>query len=117
MMANHYRSTIADVIQQFDNNRLPLSTYEAVAWVGLGKLDKNVTTIAWDNLPPDVKASTNAQLNFHNKHQRNRLQNLLETVFLCLKITKCGYCELIRNTYFYKPLTNNHFMKTNKQTN
>jgi len=68
MMANHYRSTIADVIQQFDNNRLPLSTYEAVAWVGLGKLDKNLTTIAWDNLPPDVKASIDILIrdNFYN---------------------------------------------------
>ncbi|SFN59545.1 hypothetical protein SAMN05444143_1325, partial [Flavobacterium succinicans] len=68
MMANHYRSTIADVIQQFDNNRLPRSTYEAVAWVGLGKLDKNLTTIAWDNLPPDVKTSIDTLIrnNFYN---------------------------------------------------
>lgn len=57
LMANHYRSTIADIIQQFDNNRLNRSTYEAVAWVGLGKLDTNLTTIAWDNLSPDAKAA------------------------------------------------------------
>lgn len=68
MMANHYRSTIADMIQQFDNNRLPRSTYEAVAWVGLGKLDKDLTTITWDNLPPDVKASIDILIrdNFYN---------------------------------------------------
>jgi len=40
MMANHYRGTIADILQKCDNNRLSRSTYEAVAWVGLGKLDK-----------------------------------------------------------------------------
>ncbi|CAA9203742.1 hypothetical protein FLA105534_04924 [Flavobacterium bizetiae] len=55
MMANHYRSTIANVIQQFDNNRLPRSTYEAVSWVGLGKLDNNITSIAWDNLSIEEK--------------------------------------------------------------
>lgn len=55
MMATHYRNTIADVIQQFDNNRLPRSTYEALAWVGLGKLDKDITTIVWDNLSPEEK--------------------------------------------------------------
>lgn len=55
MMANHYRGTIADIIQKFDNNRLPRSTYEAVAWVGLGKLGKDTTTIAWDNLKPEEK--------------------------------------------------------------
>jgi hypothetical protein len=55
MMVNHYRGTIADIIQKFDNNRLPRSTYEAVAWVGLGKLGKDKTTIAWDNLKPEEK--------------------------------------------------------------
>lgn len=55
MMANHYRGTIADIIQKFDNNHLPRSTYEAVAWVGLGKLGKDTTTIAWDNLKPEEK--------------------------------------------------------------
>ncbi|SDW08837.1 hypothetical protein [Flavobacterium degerlachei] len=55
MMANHYRGTIADIIQKFDNNHLPRSTYEAVAWVGLGKHGKDTTTIAWDNLKPEEK--------------------------------------------------------------
>lgn len=32
MMASHYREIIADIIQQFDNNRLPRTTYESVAW-------------------------------------------------------------------------------------
>jgi hypothetical protein len=65
MMANHYRSTIADIIQQFDNKRLSRSTYEAVAWLGLGKLDTNVTTIAWDNLSPEQKASMTKLINEH----------------------------------------------------
>lgn len=68
MMANHYRNTIADIIQQFDNNRLPRSTYEAITWVGLGKLDTNLTTIAWDNLSLDEKAAINLLIrdNFYN---------------------------------------------------
>lgn len=65
MMANHYRSTIADIIQQFDNNRLSRSTYEAVAWLGLGKLDTNVTTIAWDNVSPEQKAEITKLINEH----------------------------------------------------
>ena len=68
MMANHYRSTITDMIQQFDNNRLPRSTYEDITWVGLGKLDTNITTIAWDNLSPEAKARINRLIseNFYN---------------------------------------------------
>lgn len=65
MMANHYRGTIADIIQQFDNNRLPRSAYEAVAWLGLGKLDTNVATIAWDNLSPEQKTATTKLINEH----------------------------------------------------
>ena len=63
IMANHYRTTIADIIQYFDNNRLPRSTYEAVSWLGLGKLDTNVTTIAWDNLSPAEKATITNLIN------------------------------------------------------
>ncbi len=68
MMANHYRSTIADVIQEFDNNRLPRSTYEAVAWLGLGKLETNTSTIAWEKLSVEQKAVINALIkeNFYN---------------------------------------------------
>lgn len=65
MMAEHYRNTIADITQQFDNYRLPRSTYEAIAWVGLGKLSNNQTTIAWNNLTPDQKASILALINQH----------------------------------------------------
>jgi hypothetical protein len=65
MMAEHYRSTIADITQQFDNNRLPRSTYEAIAWVGLGKLSDNKTTIAWNNLTPNQKAAIITLINQH----------------------------------------------------
>lgn len=68
MMANHYRSTIADVIEEFENKRLSRATYEAVAWVGLGKLGTNKSTIAWDNLTPKQKETINALIkdNFFN---------------------------------------------------
>lgn len=61
MMANHYRTTIADIIQKFDNNRLPRVTYEAVSWVGLGVLDKDkgLTTIVWDNITSEQKIVIN----------------------------------------------------------
>ncbi len=65
MMASHYRSTIADIIQQFDNSRLSRSTYEAVAWLGLGKLDKNVTTVAWDKLSESEKKVITNLINEH----------------------------------------------------
>lgn len=65
MMANHYRGAIADIIQQFDNNRLPRLTYEKIAWVGLGKLEKNVTSIAWDNLSAIEKESVTKLINEH----------------------------------------------------
>lgn len=65
MMAEHYRATIADITQQFDNNRLPRSTYEALAWVGLGKLSDNQTTIAWNNLTPHQKAAITTLINQH----------------------------------------------------
>jgi len=68
MMANHYRSTIADIIQEFDNSRLPRSTYEAVAWLGLGELETNTSTIAWKNLSIEQKAIIKALINenFYN---------------------------------------------------
>ncbi|MGG8498097.1 hypothetical protein ACQY1Q_16955 [Tenacibaculum sp. TC6] len=50
MMATHYRTTIADIIQNFDNNRLSRSTYESIAWAGLGEIENNQSTVAWQNL-------------------------------------------------------------------
>ena len=66
MMASHYRITIADMIEEFDNNRLPRSTYEALAWVGLGKIEGNQTTTAWDNLTTG---------------ERHAIENLIEQNF------------------------------------
>lgn len=57
MMATHYRGIIADIIQQFDNNRLPRSTYESVAWFGLGNLGDGKTTVAWANLSSAQKTA------------------------------------------------------------
>lgn len=64
-MASHYRTTIADIIQDFDGNRLPRSTYEAVAWVGLGEIEDNQTTPAWDNLNVNEKQTIETLINQH----------------------------------------------------
>jgi len=63
LMASHYRKTIADMLQEFDNNRLSYSIYEAIAWAGLGKLDYNQSTIAWDNLSPSEKQTITSLIN------------------------------------------------------
>ncbi|WP_426485384.1 hypothetical protein [Flavobacterium sp. 2] len=68
MMASHYRGTIADIIQQFDNNRLPRSTYEAVTWFGLGKLGDGQKTVAWTNLS-SVQQTTILNLIGQNAYQ------------------------------------------------
>ena len=69
MMATHYRNTIADIIQDFDNNNnnnnnnLPRLTYESVAWAGLGKLENNKSTIAWQNLTSSERQTITNMLN------------------------------------------------------
>jgi hypothetical protein len=63
MMATHYRGIIADIIQQFDSNRLPRSTYESVTWLGLGKLGDGLTTVAWDNLSNAEKTAITNLIN------------------------------------------------------
>lgn len=65
MMASHYRSSIADIIEQFDNNRLSRSTYEAIAWLGLGKLERDKSTTAWDNLSAEEKTRITNLINQH----------------------------------------------------
>ena len=65
MMASHYRTTIADLLQNFDNQRLDRSIYEAVAWMGLRNIENNETSIAWDNLPDSEKQKV---LNLINQH-------------------------------------------------
>jgi len=63
MMAIHYRTTIADIIQSFDNNRLPRSTYESVAWAGLGEIENNQSTVAWHNLTSTEQQAITDMLN------------------------------------------------------
>lgn len=50
LMADHYRNSIAKIIEDFDDGRLSVETYKSLAWVGLGKIENNQTTTAWDNL-------------------------------------------------------------------
>lgn len=50
LMAQHYRSTIADIAQQFDSNTFPRQVYEDLAWAGLRTIETNVNSIAWNNL-------------------------------------------------------------------
>lgn len=55
LMAQHYISSIADVVQAFDNNNLSRQTYEDLAWAGLTELEDMNNSIAWDNLSPEVQ--------------------------------------------------------------
>jgi len=50
LMAQHYRSTIADIAQEFDNSNLSRQIYEDIAWAGLRVLENMNNSIAWDNL-------------------------------------------------------------------
>ena len=54
--------------KNFDNNRLPRSTYEAVSWVGLGEIENNQATVAWDNLSSTEKQAIETLItqNFFN---------------------------------------------------
>lgn len=63
MMTTHYRTTIADIIQSFDNNRLSRSTYESIAWVGLGEIENNQSTVAWQNLTSTEQQAITDMLN------------------------------------------------------
>ena len=50
LMAQHYRSTIADIAQTFDNKTFPRQIYEDLAWAGLRVIDEDTNSIAWNNL-------------------------------------------------------------------
>ncbi|MGQ3676856.1 hypothetical protein [Tenacibaculum discolor] len=63
MMATHYRTIIADIIQSFDNNRFPRSTYESIAWAGLGEIENNQSTVAWQNLTSTEQQAITDMLN------------------------------------------------------
>ena len=67
-MAQHYRSTIADIAQQFDNNIKDRQVYEDIAWAGLRILENGINSIAWDNLSTteQQRILTNLSNFFHN---------------------------------------------------
>lgn len=50
LMAEHYRSTIADIIEQFDNSSKNRQIYEDIAWAGLRVLEDDMNSVAWNNL-------------------------------------------------------------------
>lgn len=50
MMAQHYRTVIADMVEEFDNYSLSRQMYEDLSWAGLRKIDNLNNTIAWDSL-------------------------------------------------------------------
>ncbi len=73
LMAQHYTSTIADIVEEFDNNSLSRQVYEDIAWAGLRIINNPVTngtetSIAWDNLSPQEKSRVISNLSnyFHN---------------------------------------------------
>lgn len=50
LMSQHYRNTIADIAQEFDNSSLSRQVYEDIAWAGLRILEDGSNSIACDNL-------------------------------------------------------------------
>ncbi|MET2986449.1 hypothetical protein [Aureibaculum conchae] len=55
LMAQHYRTTIADIAQQFDDNKFSRQVYEDIAWAGLRILEDMNNSVAWDNLSTSEK--------------------------------------------------------------
>jgi len=55
LMAQHYRSTIADIAQQFDDNNHSRQVYEDIAWAGLRILEDMKNSVAWDNISTSEK--------------------------------------------------------------
>ncbi|EIJ38658.1 hypothetical protein JoomaDRAFT_1646 [Galbibacter orientalis DSM 19592] len=68
LMAQHYRNTIADIVQQFDNNRLSRQIYVDIAWAGLRILEDRKESDAWSNLSPSEqnRVLLNLKNNFFN---------------------------------------------------
>ena len=72
-IASHYRGTIADIIEEFDDNSLSRQIYEDIAWAGLRIINNPITngtetSIAWDNLSIEEKTRVTSNLSnyFHN---------------------------------------------------
>lgn len=64
-MASHYRSIVADMLQQFGNYKLARSVYENLAWTGLGKIENNQEIMAWQNLTVPEKTTITSLLNHY----------------------------------------------------
>lgn len=56
LMAQHYLSTIADAIEEFDDFELNRQVYEDISWAGLRELEDLNNSIAWDNLEEQDKS-------------------------------------------------------------
>ena len=63
MMATHYRTIIANIIEDFDKKRLSRSIYEDIAWAGLGELENNQSTFSWQNLTSNNQESIRIVIN------------------------------------------------------
>ena len=68
LMAQHYRSTIADIIEQFDNSSKNRQIYEDIAWAGLRVLEDDMNSVAWNNLSGEEQQRIIRNLTnfFHN---------------------------------------------------
>ena len=68
LMASHYRGTIADIIEEFDNSSKSRQVYEDLSWAGLRILENGINSIAWDNLSTteQQRILTNLSNFFHN---------------------------------------------------
>lgn len=64
-MASHYRETIADIIEEFDDSSKSRQIYEDLSWVGLRILENGVTSIAWDVLTQSEKDRVLSNFNTH----------------------------------------------------
>lgn len=56
LMTQHYLSTIADAIEEFDDFELNRQVYEDISWAGLRELEDLNNSIAWDNLEEQDKS-------------------------------------------------------------
>ncbi|GAA4891048.1 hypothetical protein GCM10023311_14200 [Flaviramulus aquimarinus] len=71
-MASHYRGTIADILEEFDNSDKSRQVYEDLSWVGLRILENGVTSIAWDSL---IKSEKDRVLSNFNTYFFNGTSN------------------------------------------
>ncbi len=121
-MAQHYRSTIADIAQQFDDNTQERQVYEDIAWAGLRILENGINSIAWDNLSTTEQQRILTNLsNFFTMELMNVIN--IKKVILFSLLLACNtlisqtrdkdYYTLVKNGRKYlKPV--NYIMPNNK---